>query len=56
MLSVLLFMFVGLLAWDIMEYITGEYELNKYIHKECIKSDVFFIGLTLSMMLIEYLL
>ena len=56
MLLVILLLFVSLLAWDIVEYLTGQYELNKYIHKQSIKSDMFFIGITLAMILIEYLL
>ena len=56
MLLVILLLFVGLLAWDIVEYLTGQYELNKYIHKQSIKSDVFFIGLTLGCIVLQYLL
>ena len=56
MLLVILLLFVGALAWDIVEYLTEQYDLNKYVHREGIKSDLFFIGLTLAMILVEYLL
>ena len=56
MLLIILLLFVGLLTWDIVEYLTGQYELNKYIHKQSIKSDVFFIGLTLGCIILQYLL
>ena len=56
MLFIVLFLFMVLLAWDIAEYLTGQYELNKYIHKQSIKSDIFFIGLTLGCIVLQYLL
>ena len=56
MLFALLFVFMVLLAWDIAEYITGEYEFSKYVQKQHIKSDIFFIGLTLGCIILQYLL